>query len=62
LYLAALAVARMPGPLRDFARRLKAKGKPSEVALIAVARELLVIANAVVRDGRAWDPKMATAA
>ena len=33
--MAALAVARVPGPLRDFARHLKAKGKgkPSRVAL-----------------------------
>ncbi len=62
LYMAALAVARVPGPLRDFARRLKAKGKASKVVLIAVARKLLVIANAVVREGREWDPKMATAA
>ena len=29
LYMGALAVARVPGPLRDFAQRLKAKGKPS---------------------------------
>ncbi len=61
LYMAALAVARVPGPLRDFAQRLKARGKPAKVALIAVARKLLVIANAVIRDGRAWDPKMAPA-
>ena len=62
LYMGALAVARVPGPLRDFAQRLKARGKPSKVALIAVARKLLVIANAVIRDGRAWDPKLAAAA
>ena len=62
LDMAALAVARVPGPLRDFARRLKARGKPSKVVLIAVARRLLVIANAVVRDGREWDAKRATAA
>jgi transposase len=62
LYMAALAVARVPGPLREFAQRLKAKGKPSKVALVAVARKLLVIANAVIRDGRAWDAKRATAA
>src|SRR5438477_9911774 len=62
LYMAALAVARVPGPLRDFAQRLKAKGKPSKVALIAVARKPLVIANAVIRDGRAWEAKLATAA
>jgi transposase len=62
LYMGALAVARVPGPLRDFARRLRAKGKPAKVALIAVARKLLRIANAVIRDGRAWEAKMASAA
>ena len=62
LYMGALAVARVPGPLRDFAQRLRKRGKPSKVALIAVARKLVVIANAVIRDGRAWDPKMAAAA
>ena len=62
LYMAALAVARVPGPLRDFAQRLTAEGKPSKVALSAVARKLLVIANAVIRDGRAWDLRTAAAA
>lgn len=62
LYMGALAVARVPGPLRDFAQRLKAKGKPPKVALIAVARRLLRIANAVIRDGRVWEAKMAVAA
>jgi transposase len=62
LYMGALAVARVPGPLRDFAQRLKARGKPSKVALIAVARKLLRIANAVIRDGRAWEAKTAVAA
>ena len=47
-----------------FAQRLKGKGKgkASKVVLIAVARKLLVVANAVTRDGRAWDPKKAPAA
>jgi transposase len=62
LDLGALAVARVPGPLRDFAQRLKGRGKPSKVALIAVARKLLVVANAVIRDGREWDPNLAAAA
>jgi transposase len=62
LDLGALAVARVPGPLWDFAQRLKARGKASKVALIADARKLLVIANAVLRDGRPWDEKRATAA
>jgi hypothetical protein len=36
--------------------------KPSKVALIAVARKLLRVANAVIRDGRPWDEKLAVAA
>jgi transposase len=61
LYLAALSAARRPGPLRDFAARLRARGKKAEVALIAVARKLLQIANAVLRTGRPWQPELATA-
>jgi len=34
--------------------RLVAAGKPKMVALIAVARKLLIILNAIVRDNRPW--------
>jgi transposase len=61
LYLAALTARRVAGPLRDFADRLKARGKAAKVVLVAVARRLLVIANAVVRDGRPWEPTLAAA-
>jgi transposase len=61
LYLAALSAARHGGPLADFAARLRARGKRAKVVLIAVARKLLVIANAVVRTGRPWDPSLAAA-
>ena len=59
LYLAALTAARVDGPLQVFADRLKARGKAAKVVLIAVARRLLVIANAVVRDRRPWQPTRA---
>jgi transposase len=61
LYLAALSAARRPGPLKDFADRLRARGKKAKVVLIAVARKLLVIANAVLRTGRPWQPELAAA-
>lgn len=61
LYLAAVTAARVAGPLKDFADRLKARGKAAKVVLVAVARRLLVIANAVVRDARPWDPTLAAA-
>jgi transposase len=40
---------------------LKARGKAAKVVLVAVARRLLVAANAVVRDGRPWEPTLAEA-
>lgn len=61
LYLAALTARRVAGPLRDFADRLKERGKAAKVILVAVARRLLVIANAVVRNGRPWEPTLAEA-
>ncbi|HTT83218.1 MAG TPA: IS110 family transposase, partial [Rhizomicrobium sp.] len=37
-------------------QRLLAAGKPKMVALIAVARKLLTILNAVLRDNKPWQP------
>jgi transposase len=54
LYMAALSARRFNPPLRAFADRLAARGKAAKVVLIAVARKLLVIANAVLRDRRPW--------
>ena len=56
MYLAALSAARRAGPLKEFADRLRGRGKRAKVVLIAVARKLLTIANAVLRTGKAWDP------
>ena len=54
LYMAALAAKRYNPILRQFYERLIAKGKPTKVALTACMRKLLVILNAMVRDGRRW--------
>ena len=51
LYMAALSELRHPGFLADFVRRMKEAGKPGKVILMAVARRLLVVANAVLRTG-----------
>ena len=56
LYMAALSAARCPQGLRAFYLRLRAQGKAAKVALIAVARKLLCIANAVIRDQRPCRP------
>jgi transposase len=55
LYMAALAAARYNPALRAFAERLKSAGKAAKVCLVAVARKLLTIANAVLRDERPWE-------
>jgi transposase len=54
LYMAALTAARWNPPLRSFYQRLRAAGKPAKVALTAVARKLLVLLNAILRDARPW--------
>jgi transposase len=59
LYLAALSASRHGGPLATFARRLQSRGKAAKVVLVAVARRLLEIANAVVRSGQPWRPELA---
>ncbi|MGH6920754.1 MAG: IS110 family transposase, partial [Geminicoccaceae bacterium] len=38
---------------------LRAAGKPPKVALIAIMRKLLILANALLRDGRTWTPRLA---
>jgi transposase len=54
LYMAALTAARYNPVLRIFYQRLRAAGKPAKVALTAVARKLLVLLNAILRDQRPW--------
>ncbi|MEO6066492.1 MAG: IS110 family transposase [Gemmatimonadales bacterium] len=54
LYMAALVAARWNPALRVVYQRLRAAGKPAKVALIAVARKLLVLCNAIRRDQRPW--------
>jgi transposase len=55
LYMAALTASRSQGPLGQFYRRLRAAGKECKVALVALARKLLTIANAVVRSRQPYD-------
>ena len=54
LFLGAMTAARHNPALKAFHQRLIAAGKPKMVALIAVARKLLTILNAILRDRRPW--------
>jgi len=54
LYLAALSAVVHNPALRAFKERLAARGKRPKVILTAVARKLLVVANAIIRSGQPW--------
>jgi transposase len=54
LYLAALSAARYNRDMKALYRRLTKVGKLKKVALIAVARKLVVLANALVQENRLW--------
>jgi transposase len=56
LYMAALTAARCKGPLKDFVDAMVARGKAKKVALIALARKILVTLNAIVRDQKPYHP------
>ena len=62
LYMATLTAVRCrQSPLRAFYHQLRTRGKEFKVALVACMRRLLVILNAMVRDGRAWNPALCAA-
>lgn len=54
LFIGALVAKRWNPALKLFFDRLVAAGKPKMVALIAVARKLLTILNAILRDKTPW--------
>jgi len=56
LFVAALVAARWNPQLKAFHQSLIDRGKAKMVALIAVARKLLTILNAIIRDQKPWQP------
>ncbi|HEX8526479.1 IS110 family transposase [Allosphingosinicella sp.] len=54
LYMAGLVASRSNPVLRTIYRRLLDAGKAKKVALVAVARKLVIICNAIVRDQQPW--------
>jgi transposase len=55
LYMPAHSAAQRNPDLKAFYDRLIAKGKEAKVALTAVMRKLLVLANVLVREDRLWE-------
>ena len=54
LFMGALVAARHNPTLKAFFDRLVAAGKPKLVAIVATARKLLTILNAIIRDSLPW--------
>lgn len=54
LFLGAMVAARHNPELKAFRDRLVKAGKPKLVALVATARKLLTILNAILRDQKPW--------
>jgi transposase len=59
LFQAALAAACHNQMLKPIAKRLKERGKPHKIVIIAVARRLVAIANAVLKTATPWRPSPA---
>ncbi len=56
LYMAAVAAIRSNPDLKAFHQRLSHNGKPFKVAITAVMRKLLVLANSLIAQNRNWNP------
>ena len=56
LFVGAMVAARYNPQLKHFRDKLVAAGKPKLIALVAVARKLITILNAILRDRRPWQP------
>jgi transposase len=54
LYMPALVAIRCNPDLKAKYTQLIAAGKPAKVAITAIMRKLVVIANALLRDNRTW--------
>lgn len=54
LYMPALVAARFNSDMKAMYDRLTGAGKPPKVAITAVMRKLVVLANALLRDNRMW--------
>lgn len=59
LFMPALVAVRFNPDLADVHRRLVRAGKPPKLALVAVMRKLVPLANALLRSNRTWTQKLA---
>jgi transposase len=57
LYMAALSAIQHNPDCREKYNALLKAGKLEKVALVAIMRKLLLLANALLRDKRKWSPR-----
>ncbi len=57
VYMAALSAVRFNPHLKRFYERLVAAGKVKKLALTAVMRKLIVLANELIKEDRLWSPE-----
>lgn len=56
LYMGAVAAIRCNPAFKAFYQRLRDAGKPPKLAIVAVARKLVVLANAIIKANTPWNP------
>lgn len=54
LFMATLSAIQHNPVIRSFYQRLLARGKNRKVAVVACMRKMIVLLNAMVRDGTCW--------
>lgn len=59
LFMATMSAVQHNPVLKAFYQRLVAAGKLKKVALVACMRKLMCILNAMLREGKSWEEKMA---
>ena len=59
LYMPALVATRFNPDLKAKYEAMVADGKPKKLALTALMRKLLLLANSLVRDNRTWSANRA---
>jgi transposase len=54
LYMPALVACNFNPDMKDVYQRLKEAGKPSKVAITAIMRKLIILANTLIKNDRCW--------
>lgn len=54
LYMAAIVAIRRNPIMKDFYQRLLANNKPKKLAIIAIMRKLVILANQIVKNKKPW--------